>query len=271
MDSKTARAILSEVAAGGWLDRELPEDEKDLVELAEYFVGEARLAAEEDGMGNDEHILAIINLAQASPPVLSAPVGPDSPEGPPGEIDSVTKTPITQEYEDKVTKEALVRETYPRRSSGGYSESDLREVHELPIPPATEEVTYDMPVDLTDVGDKAVRRLYIAFGGYLNRTRWLLALAESSLANATHLRDDEYRKAYLYEYREAKSVGEKPTQNVLELMAKESPNYIEWNEKVQQHAQEVSKLKALKDIYGGNVERLSREWTMRTEQYERER
>src|SRR5574343_578036 len=111
MDINTARAILSEVASGGWLDRDLPEDESELVELAEYFVDEAKLALD-DGMDN-EHIRAIINLgSNPTPPVLSEVAGHDDDGTPPGEI----------------TKEEKVRETYPRRSSGGFSESDLREV-----------------------------------------------------------------------------------------------------------------------------------------------
>jgi len=257
MDIQTARAILSEVASGGWLDKELPEDEKDLIDLAQYYVDEAKIAKQE-GMDN-ESILAIINLAQASPPVLSAPVEPDSLEGPPGEIDVYYKgnkyPSLTENKNDDVVD--LARED--------------KDYEGLPLPQPIPETALDMPVDITDLGDKAVRRLYSAFGSYLGRSRWKLATAESSLSNATYLRDAEYRKLYGSISKTLARNGERATKDLVDSLAKEEDTYKEWDEKVQKHTEQVIHWKALKDIYGGNVERLSREWTMRTEQYERER
>jgi len=247
MDAETARAILSEVASGGWLNKELPEDEKDLIDLAQYYVEEAKIAVKE-GM-DSEHIFAIINLAQASPPVLSAPVEPDSLEGPPGEI---TKEELDWEH-------AEVKEPVDSK------------FEDLPVPQPIPETALDMPVDITDLGDKAVRRLYSAFGSYLGRARWKLATAESSLSNATYLRDAEYRKLYGNISKTLVRNGERATKDLVDSLAKEEDTYKEWDEKVQKHTEQVIHWKALKDIYGGNVERLSREWTMRTEQYERER
>ena len=272
MDANTARAILSEVAAGGWLDREIPEDEKDLVELAVYFVDEAKLALE-DGMDN-EHIHAIIALgSEVSPPVLSETAEHTNDGVPPGEIDSVvlpTSDHVQFAGADDPIKE--VEKTYPRRSSGGFSESDLREYEGLPIPqPVEESVPQEMPTDLTELGDKAVRRLYSTFGSYLGRARWRLAAANSNLANATHLRDEAYRTQYIKVKREAVTNEEKLTIEDLQNLAKESEEYKEWSNRVKEHTNEATNWKALVDIYGGNVDRLSREWTMRTEQYERER
>lgn len=271
MDANTARAILSEVAAGGWLDREIPEDEKDLIELAVYFVDEAKLALE-DNM-NSEHIHAIIALgSQVSPPVLSAPVVQQVEEGPPGEINLSGYDYGTYIGSEDYERDKKIRETYPRRSSGGFSESDLREYEGLPIPKAVEEsVPQEMPTDLTELGDKAVRRLYSTFGSYLGRARWRLATANSNLASATHLRDEAYRTQYIKVKREAVTNEEKLTIEDLQNLAKESEEYKEWNSRVKDHNNEATNWKALVDIYGGNVERLSREWTMRQDTYERER
>jgi flagellar basal body rod protein FlgC len=268
MESKTARAILSEVAAGGWLDREIPEEEKDLIDLADYFVEEARLALG-DGMDN-EHINAIINLAKASPPVLSDAAVHNHDGAPPGEINDWDegKEQVGGAY--FVPKE--VADTYPRRSSGGFSESDLRDYEGLPIPQAVESAyAQDMPTDLTELGDKAVRRAYSAFGSYLNRARWRLAIANSNLANANHLKDEAYRTEYIRVKREAITNEEKLTIEDLQNLAKDSDQYKEWSKRVADHSAEATNWKALVEIYGGNVDRLSREWTMRTEQYERER
>lgn len=274
LDNITARAILSEVAAGGWFDTEIPENEEDLINLAESYVEEAKQWIE-GGNPEEEHVNAIINLAKGvptSPPVLSQSAELNQiEETAPGEIDSVIKESITQEYEDRITKEALVRETYPRRSSGGYSESDFRVPDELPVPKPNPETTYDMPTDLTEVGDKSLRRLYSAFNAYSGRARWMLAISTSNLANANHLLDAEYRKMYSFYARDLAIKGERATKDTLESFAKESEEYKEWEEKVLKHEKEVIHWRALSDIYGKNVEVLSREWSMRTEQYERER
>lgn len=264
MDIQTARAILAEAAAGNYLDRELPLEELDVIDLAQYYYDEAVLGHEE-GM-RDEHILAIIGLgSQVSPPVLSESADlTQQEETPPGEFNSWREVPQNVKG-------------YPRRSSGGYSESDLRErentfePEDLPIPKPLPEVPYDMPTDLTEIGDKALRRLYSAFNAYSGRARWMLAISQSNLANATHLRDESYRAAYLIYHRRAQVEGEKLSQAILENLAKESDDYKSWEEKVSKHEKEVTNWRALSDIYSKNVEILSREWTMRTEQYERER
>ena len=268
MDSETARAILSEVASGGWLKEDLPENEDELISRAEFWVEEAKLAVTEEGMGNNEHIIAIINLAKASPPVLSEVAVHNHDGTPPGEIEPVHE----KMHRERKEKEELIRGTYPRRSSGGFSESDLREDFEgFPLPQSIPEDSLDMPTDLTEVGDKAVRRLYSAFTSYYNRARWKLALAQSSLTNATHLRDAEYRRAYKNYSQELIKSGERATKDLVDSFALGDADYKEWNDKAAKHEEEVIRWRALQEIYGKNVEVLSREWTMRTEQYERER
>lgn len=267
MDVQTARAILSEVAEGGWLDRELPENETDLIDLAQMYVDEARLWVEE-GNPTDSNLNAIIALSD-SPSVLSESADNTNEIGtPPGESALSGYDYGTYIGSEDYERDKKVRETYPRRSSGGYSESDLRE---FPIPAAIPETELDMPSDLTEVGDKAVRRLYSAFNSYHGRARWMLATASSNLANATHLRDNAYRTEYIAEKRGASIREEKLTINDLETLAKSSEMYKEWDTRVNEHEQEVIHWRALMEIYGKNVEVLSREWTMRTEQYERER
>jgi hypothetical protein len=258
-----ARAILSEVAAGDWLDKEIPEDESEIIDLAGYYVDHA-LEWIAEGNPDNQHINAIINLSKVSPPVLSEVAVHNHDGTPPGEIK---------------TKEEKVRETYPRRSSGGYSESDLRVDSEeldwenavvkegLPIPQRTEEeAPLNMPTDLTDLGDKALRRLYSAFNSYLGRARWMLAISSSNQANATHLRDESYRVSFLSAYKKSKLEGEKLSQAILEQLAQDTENYKSWSVKVRKHSDEVTSWRALSDIYSKNVEVLSREWSMRIDE-----
>jgi len=269
LDPKLARAILAEVAEGGWLDTNIPEEEKDLVELTSYYINKTKQWVE-DGNPSDRHINAIIGLATVtgtnSPPVLSETVENTNEEVPPGEI---LKEDL--DWENAILADEVAA-TYPRRSSGGYSEDDLRVDKDLPIPsPLPEGAPLEMPTDLTEVGDKPLRRLYSAFTSYWGRARWKLGVATNNLVNATHLRDEVYRSTYIKELREAAIAGEKVTQAALENSAKNTEGYKAWDQRVTEHEQEINEWRALADIYSKNVEVLSREWTMRTEQYERER
>lgn len=262
MDAQTARAILSEVAAGDWLDKPMPENDEELVDLAQYYVEEAQLAVKE-GM-NNEHLSAIINLSKVSPPVLSEPAeSPNIDGGPPGEIDSSRGSAT---YVDPKTG----GNPYPAPEELDWENAVVKEG--LPLPqPIPESAVFNMPTDLTDLGDKELRRLHSAFNHYLGRARWLLAISSSNLANATHLRDESYRASYIKTLKKSQLEGEKLSQAALEMTAKDTEEYQAWAEKVNSHNKEVTSWKALVEIYGGNVDRLSREWTMRTEQYERER
>jgi hypothetical protein len=271
MDTDTARAILSEAAAGDYFNGALPDTDEELIDLAKYFVNEAELYVAEENP-TDAHIDAIINLS-ISPPVLSEAAEHTNDGAPPEEITFEKAFPVPER----------VAETYPRRSSGGYSESDLRiesqelgwenaEVYEgFPLPKATPELILDMPTDLTELGDKALRRLHSAFNSYLGRARWRLAITNSNLANASHLKDDTYRRKYKYYASDLMQQGERPTKDLVDSFARDDDEYKEWEDKVLSHEQEAIHWKALVEIYGGNVDRLSREWTMRTEEYERSR
>jgi hypothetical protein len=270
LDVNTARAILSEVANGGWLDQDVPEDEKDLVDLASYYVNEAKKWVE-DGNPTDESINAIINLAKISPPVLSETVENTNDEVPPGESNLSGHDYGTYIGSEDYERDKKIRQSYPRRSSGGFSEQDIKEYDGLPVPSPLPEAPLEMPTDLTDVGDKRVRTLYSAFTSYWGRARWNLGVATNNLTNATHLRDEAYRSEYIKIQRRAAVSGEKLTQGALENLAKNTEEYKEWNQRVTDHEQEVVRWRTLTDIYGKNVEVLSRDWTMRTEQYERER
>lgn len=277
MDAQTARLVLSSAADGGFLEDAIPEREEDLIDLASYYIEEAR-RAKIAGM-NHPAVDAIIRLD--SLPVESV-AEPDEHEGPPpGESSLPSDSFAFGEGKELLEK---VAEIYPRRSSGGISELEEKEANSwipesnlahkegLPIPKTVEEaVPYDMPTDLTDLGDKELRRLYSAFNAYSGRARWLLAIAQSNLSNATHLRDEAYRTEYISELIGSQIREEKLSQGTLENLAKNSQQYKNWDENVRKHEKEVTQWRALVDIYSKNVDILSREWTMRTEQYERER
>lgn len=137
--------------------------------------------------------------------------------------------------------------------------------HGLPVPRDPVNELTPLPTDFTEVGDKQLRRLHGEYNAYLARARWVLALAINKLSDATNMKEDVYRKAYLG----ARETEEKATNTVLDALARESEDYIKWERLVRDYQKDVTSYKALVEIYSGDIDRLSREWTMRTEEERR--
>lgn len=133
----------------------------------------------------------------------------------------------------------------------------------LPIPSDIKGDPTAMPIDFSEVGAKELMRLHSVYNGYFARARWMLASATNKLASATHLRDAEYRRAYKAAVEGAES---KLTQPQLEVIAKADDEYLKLDERVRIFQEDVTSLKALTEIYSGNVDRLSREWTMKQDE-----
>lgn len=134
----------------------------------------------------------------------------------------------------------------------------------LPIPEDPKRDPASLPDDFTGLSPKEVMKLHAQYNAYYGRARWLLAIATNKLAGATHLRDAEYRKSYRRIFEDTES--KKLTQPQLEAAAKSTEEYQRLDETVRVFQEDVTTYKALTEIYLGNVERLSREWTMRQDE-----
>jgi hypothetical protein len=137
----------------------------------------------------------------------------------------------------------------------------------LPVPEDLYREPSPMPLDFTELGDKQLRKLHGEYNAYLARSRWMLAVSINRLAGVTHLRDAEYRRAYK-EIAEAAS-EKKHTKDMLDTLARGDEKYIDLDNKARLYNEEVVSYKALTEIYSGNVDRLSREWTMRQDEEKR--
>lgn len=172
----------------------------------------------------------------------------------------------------------------PPRSSGGYSESDLREpntapeaeteaegwmrTNKLPIPQSPQEQA-DLPPDLTTLDDRVLRKYHSLNNGYLGKARWLLGIATGDLIRAEHLRDEALRKSLLKVNRLDPKTDKAKSVAAVDAEAKEDIDYQDWAAAANKHEREVAIRKSVVEIYQGNVAVLSREWTMRTEEFER--
>lgn len=250
IDLESAVSIINEAKAGGFEDKPVPEDPAEAIARGEYFYEEAKKAYAE-GL-RDNEIQSIIWIGATA---LDEPI-PDKMES-----------------------------TYPRRSNGGLSESDERETENapidvteknaenenLPVPQHIEGETEQMPRDLTKLSDKDVRKLSGEYQAYLARVTYLLAVESSDLASAEHLLDAARAKA-MREMNTHDSKTDKPKlAKVIEAEILAVPEVAELTAAVAKHQQKVIMWKSLKEIYSGNVDRLSREWTMRQNEWEKSR
>jgi len=135
----------------------------------------------------------------------------------------------------------------------------------LPLPQSNGQEAPQMPYDVSSLDDVELRRYHGIFSHYFGRARYELAEQTAALTAAEHLRDDAFRKAYAKIDKRDKKLKE------VETEAMEDSEYISWNRNVLEHEKNVIKLKALTEIYAKNVDVLSREATIRQNEFERSR
>jgi hypothetical protein len=253
LDAATALEIINEYNSGFEETEAIPESEDELIEKGLYLYTEAKKGFHELGIKNNT-LQTILFIGSA--------------EEIPGKN---------------------VADSYPRRSSGGLSESDERETvldhtdvpvsvsdpltvaqslvlkENLPMPPHMEGDPEEMPSDFSKVADKQIRKLSGIYNAYLGRVTYLLGVATTDLMNAEHLFEHAKNKAL------RGLDTEKKLAKIIEAEVAADVEVSKWSDSVSEHQKEVTMLKALKEIYSGNVERLSREWTMRQNEWEKTR
>lgn len=226
LTEESALAVLKIAQEGGYLETSLPENEMEILELADFYISHAQKEASSSAkMKNDPVIKQILAIRSAS---------------------------------------------LEQKSERNYQEFANRK-EQLPIPPDIERDATPLPLDFTLLGDKEVRQLHGEYNAYLGRARWLLAQAINKLSDTTHLRDDAYRKAYAAVFSKLSLQDARPTKDLVDSLAKDEKEYKKYDEDVRKYNKEVVTYKALVEIYDGNVDRLSREWTFRQNEWEKTR
>lgn len=265
MDLTTAKAIMNEVKRGDLYNKEIPETDGELLNDAQYYAEEA-VAAYTAGWGKrNEYVVAIVNLLELADDTLVTDNSTNGEEEPLGErFPSSERTTGTQEEPYLASDNGRDGDSRPSH----YLE-ELAWEHNLAIPQELQAPTPDMPRDITLLDDIKVRKFYSEFNALLSIAKWRLAIEMSDLNDATHLRDEAYREAYLGTNRIDKETGKAKTEKQMDLEVKSNRNYLEYEELVQRHTTAVTGLKALSDIYSSNVDRLSREMTFRQFEWEK--
>ncbi len=235
MNVEVAQAILEVAKEGGYFEDDVPEDEDEAVKEAEFYLMHAQAAV--DAEQADEFIEKIVELGAHDPSEGY------EPEPEPG-------AEAAAEEDDTPVPEIFKRE-------------------HLPVPRQIQGDPPEMPFDISECSNKEIRSLASQFQACLNRAIYMMRQTMDTLLRAKQLRAAAYRKAYLAEANAANETGAKQTKEALDIAAQESPEYKKLDERVFELEQEVNGFKALKEVYEGNVGRLSREATIRDDEFKR--
>lgn len=234
MDEGLALSIVNEAKRGGFYTHAPPSGD-ELIDLGNSMYDDA-VRAFDEGMKNDT-VVSIIRMVENAGIVNTGRI----------------------EHAPDYKSDATPPPPRPPESRGNPPQAHRM----LPLPPEIEGEATPLPRDFTTLTDPQIRHLSSEQQALLSSVTWMLAVEKSDLALASHLRDAAYRKARLRvegDFKDAES---------RKVAAMADDDYIEWDDKVSAHSQEVTKLTALKEIYAGGVDRLSREATMRQHEFER--
>lgn len=141
----------------------------------------------------------------------------------------------------------------------------------LPIPRDADFEYKSLPADYTELTDLEIRKYSSHNQHFLNRAKYLLANTVNHLADANHLKEEAYRKAYKENFEALHQTIGKPTKDYVDSCAIQDEEYRMYDSDVRQAQEKVTMYKALVDVYSGTVERLSREMTYRQDEWKKGR
>lgn len=286
---RRAESVLAEAKSYGVIDS-LPEDEKDRIKMADELIQRARVA--HDQFHNREPMVLSILFAADVDGGTASGTKPESGyseeiEEPYPDYDKLTISEIKESVDsaihdpDRLTEiilryekhgknrptlikwlEEKLEEDSPREEAPQVNESeqlsDESEREEWPEPQVLEE----LPEDFTTLSDLQVRQLHSKFNAMAARYGVLLVKEENMVQDCKVMADA--RRNQLISDHPDKSKIKSVAMLDAEISADEE--LVKWRGRQYNHEKNVRVLKMQRDISNTNVDRLSREWTMRSEE-----
>lgn len=230
VNADTAYAVVKIAAAGGYFEGDIDTlDQHKLIEEAEFYVRHAKSAI--DSGAGDDICTEIVELVGAN---------------------------ARDDGYEPLPEEPQAEKRKPLATSDG-----------LPLPRKIEGDPPEMPYDISACSDREVRRLASQFNACLTYTVRELSLIEIQEMRARQLLDAAHREAYIAEANAQNDSGGRVTKEALDLAAKQSPKYQELDAQRFELSVKAKETKALKEIYEANISRLSREATLRDDEFKR--
>lgn len=244
-----ATTIIQVAKEHGFYDDPLPEGDEERISEATAIHDEAKLAHERGARG--KAIVAILSIGSLEEEVEKEFI-PDIPEvfvpSIPDEPKDVSVPPLTFNTQVEAKELAIARIKKER----------------LPIPSEIEGEPPTLPRDISVLSDSDLRRLHSEYNACLARSNWLVALGEADELAARQIADFYHAKAVKVAGSVADPVtGKAKTVAALEAEAAGDDDAREWRQLATKHFIDTKLLKALRDTYQSNCDRISREYSMR--------
>lgn len=158
--------------------------------------------------------------------------------------------------------------TEPAEEAGTDGEYDhlisaVTEKHDnerLSIPAKLPKNVSTLPFDLTELSDKQLRQEYSAFLSYFGRAIYLHSLEKQLAIACKNIADDTFDEVLA----ELDESGKTATQ--LKAEAGSSKKVQKWRKRERKHSQVKEAMRSDAEIYKQNLDSISREWTMRSEE-----
>jgi len=219
-------------------------DEFGVVEAAEMLLAQAQEALEAGVKG--DQVTAILDMGKSLSERASS-LGPRAGQVPDVDLEARSESDPT-----------------PERKAAEQMVADAG----LPVPQDPDGEPPALPRDLEGLSDREVRKYHGIYNAYFTRVLWLIGLERADADSAERLAD-WYRSKALASSPAVDDKGDKVPQGVRMADADQDDDAQLWRKRAVQHKANLHLLYSLKDAYAANIERLSRDWTMRQQEYER--
>lgn len=236
MNEELVNAIINEFKAGGY---DVPENITEPAAQAEWII-EAAESAMVDGVRNDT-VRRIVSMVESA-----------------GEGETTKEEVPRQEAASQEPPEAPKKQrAFP---FPGFPAPEAVEDTDVPI----------MPRDLSSLNDTSLRKLHSEWNAVLVYAIYAVGVKAGEVVAA--------KQAYeLYLKRAINSIpktdgvtGKAKFAGQIDAEAHEVENVARWKAKLDEGQHDLDIMKALRDGYQANLDRISREWTMRQGQWEKE-
>jgi hypothetical protein len=290
---ETARQIIAEAKSGEFEAEPMPETDQGILERGQFWLDEATKV--KDAMAGNPTVATIIALGEngvvdsaftkpAETPAAEAmkdvveEIAAEQEEAPAVEetVDEVPPDPDPVPVaEEEAAAEPDAQESQPEQAvaeseaKADVTGEDLVKRENLPVPPEIQGDVPDMPGDLTGLDDRKIRQLHGEFNAYLGRVEYLLSRERMALHQAKLVLENMVQEGLRTAEKIDPSTEKPKLASVLEAEVNADGDVMAWRMNVQRHEMAIIELRGFQEIYARHISVLSREWSMRSEEYQR--
>jgi hypothetical protein len=271
MTLELATALFNEAKTGGYEADPLPAEDSAVIAKGAFWAEEVIKVAESQAMKSNKTVQTMFGIIQNSfgEPDDGPQADAQEPEEPVSTLPEADSAPpaATPAAEGDAAPPAA-SESEGSVGSLPIAPLPLAQKENLPIPPDIVGEPPTMPFDITGTDDLSLRKLHSQFNACLARVDYLLSLNEVALANAKIVYRDTYDTARIAVPKLGPDEKRRLSEDI-DAETRTNADVKKWTAEVANLEQEQHQLKAFRDIYARYISVLSRDWSMRTDEWQK--